>query len=1025
MMIEIKLLGAPQILLQGKTLPMPLPAKAQAVLFYLAATCQPATRQRLAGLLWSDQPEEEARRSLRVALNAIQRALPGLLHATRLEISLYETVYQCDLTRFWQSLHSADPPARLQALDLYRGDLLTGFGLRGAALFEEWLAIEREQVRQAAAKTLKRLAQEALAASAPQQGLPFAQKLVSLAAWDEDAHLLLMQLYAAAGQRSAALRQYERCREILAQELSLEPSPPLQKLFEQLRRAPSEPAAPLPPHNLPSAATPFLGRADELSQLEDLLHQPACRLLTLTGPGGTGKTRLALALAQRLWQNTPEQFPDGVFFVPLAGIETPDGLWAALAAALGLELLPRLLPAAQVKRFLQPRRALLVLDNLEQLEKHSGEWVTLLAEAPGLKLLATSRLALGLYEEWLFEVGGLAVDDSPTNDAAQLFAQSARRARLGFNLAAEWPHVQAICRLVGGLPLGIELAAAWARSLPVREIAALVERSQAQFATPLRNLPDRHTSLGAVFQTSWSLLEPDEQRALAEIAIFPAEFDLAAAEGVTSATPRLLSRLVNASLVQRTPGGRYHLHPFIRECAATQSSHPHDLQAAHASYFAAWLAARTPALKNLDAVTIQQAAVEMPNLRQMWRWAAETGQAETLQACAAGLAALCDPLGWLQEGENLLQMARQTLAAESQPWAVLSLYIGRLQFRQGRFAEARQALQASLDILEISAEQGLRATAQNYLATTLRDLGEIEAAQRLFAKSRAAFEALGDAAGLAALAVNEAGMCIRQGRHAQARELSQQALAFFRPLNAPGLLVAPLASLGGSNVELGLYDEAQACFTEALEHARQAGNRLMIASLENHLGVLEIHRQNFPAAEAHLRQAQQVAEEIGSLETLARASNDLGALYERQGNFAAALPAFQKALAINQITHNLFSVIINRNNLGFLQRRLGQIDAAERNHRQALEQALRLEAPSLALDALIGMGAVLHERGQPELARRCLAFVRQHPEADRQTEEELVEVLGQLGLSLTALEGAPPLAADLAQAAACLAGANA
>ena len=259
-------------------------------------------------------------------------------------------------------------------------------------------------------------------------------------------------------------------------------------------------AHPAPDDNLPSSTTIFVGRAAELSQLEDLLHQPECRLLTLTGPGGSGKTRLALALAQRLWQNAPENFPDGVFFVPLASIETPDGLWAALAAALGLELQPRLSPAAQVKRFLQPRRALLVLDNLEQLEAHSGELVNLLNESAGLKLLVTSRLALGLYEEWLFEVGGLAMDDTPDNDAAQLFAQTARRARLRFNLAAEWPHVQVICRLVGGLPLGIELAAAWVRSLPVREIAALVKRSQAQPASPLRNLADRHTSLGRSFR---------------------------------------------------------------------------------------------------------------------------------------------------------------------------------------------------------------------------------------------------------------------------------------------------------------------------------------------------------------------------------------------------------------------------------------------------------------------------------------------------------------------------------------------
>jgi len=1026
-MIQIKLLGAPQILSQDHALPTPLPAKGQALLFYLAVTSQPATRSRLAGLLWSDQTEEEARRSLRVALNALQSALPGLLHATRLEISLNQNVCQCDLARFWECLKSSNLSTRLQALDLYRGDLLIGFSVRGASVFDEWLAVERENLRQAVSNSMKVLARQALDSGTPQQGIPFTQKLVWLQAWDEQAHHLLMQLYAAAGQRSAALRQFERCRETLAQELGLEPSPLLRQLYEQLRQAP--PGALLeghtmPPHNLPTPLTPFVGRTAELNQLQDLLQQPDCRLLTLSGPGGTGKTRLALTLAQHAWQTNPELFPDGVFFIPLAGVETPDGLWTALAKALDLELQPRLAPAEQVKRFLRRCRAMLTLDNLEQLEACSGELVNLLSEAPGLKLVVTSRLALGLYEEWLFEVGGLTLGDSPANDAAQLFAQVALRARLGFNLAAEWPHVKAICRMVDGLPLGIELAASWVRSLPVREIATLVERCQADLSTPLQNMPQRHTNLRAVFQTSWDLLDTEEQRVLAGLSVFPEKFDLAAAAGITLATPRILSRLMSASLVQRTPAGRYQLHPFVRESAAAQLPAPAELQAAHARYFAGWLLKHSPGLIQIDASALSQAAAEMPNLRQMWRWGSTTRQADQLAACAAGFAALCDPLGWLQEGEDLLLAARQAAPPGSVPWAVMSLYAGHLQFRQGRYVEAIQSLRASLDAFKANpdSDQGwLLATTKNNLANVLRELGESDTAMQLYAESRATFKTLKDTAGRAAVAVNKAGLWTRLGRHARARVLGQQALAQYRKLNAQGLLVVPLASLGGSSVELGLYEEAQACFAEALKYARQGGNRLMIASLENHLGALEIHRQNFPAAEAHLLEAQRVAESIGFLEIVARASNDLGACYERQGLWAAALPVFEKALEINRITRNMFSVIINLNNLGFLKRRLGRIQEAGEDHMQALEQALRSGAIPLALDALIGLGAVMFENGLVEPARGCFVLVRQHPEADRQTQEELAEVLVQLNVPPASLEGTPPLADCLEQAAARLA----
>ncbi len=1026
--LEINLLGDPSINLPGQVTPLALLAKGQALLYYLATTRQPAARQRLAGLLWSDQPEEDARRNLRVTLNAVQQALPGALLAGRAEISLDLTGCRIDLAELWAGLRSADWGQRAQALARYRGDLLAGLSLRGAPLFEEWLVIERERLRQAVLEAWKALAGEALAQGQGQAVLPFAAQAQEFDRLDEDTHYLLMQLYAAAGQPGAALRQFERCRSLLAQELGLEPAARTRQLYERLRQAMPPAAASIPldapslSHNLPAAATPFLGRQAELECLQALLTQPDCRLLTLTGPGGAGKTRLALALAQRLLTSAAALFPDGVFFVPLAGLETTDGLWRAVASAVGLELQTRPDPAQQAQRFLRRRRLLLLLDNLEQLEAQAGELLMLLTGSPGLKLLLTSRAPLDLYEEWVFEVGGLALNETPESEAAQLFSQAARRARLNFDLALEWPHVKAICALVEGLPLGLELAASWTRTLPVSQVAALLERSRAALPTPLHNLPARHASLQAAFESSWALLAVEDQLALAGLAVFPADFDLAAAEAVAQATPRRVSRLASASLLQSVPGGRCRLHPWIRESAARKELHPTDRQAAHARYFSRRLLELTPGLLALDGAVLAQAEAEMPDLRQMWGWAISAGEVDLLAGCAPGLAGLCEQRGWLHEGEQLLRQAAPACRGAPHAAAQLSVQAGRLLTCQGRFAEARQVLEPALATLQALpvAGRSLIAQAQNYLGVALRDLGQVDEAQRLFTLSQAAFSALGDAAGQAASLVNEAGLNLRLGRHSQAYQLGSQALELLRLRQAPGLLVVPLSNQGAVALELGLYAEAQACFEEALVIAQRIGIRLMIAGLHTHLGALAIHCQQYDQAGQHLRQAQAVAEPIGSLEALARIYNDLGTLYERQERLAEALPYYEKALETNQITQNSFSVVINLNNLGFLKRELGLVEQARQDHAHALEQALSIAAAPLALDAIIGLGAVLHTQGCQALALGCFALARQYPGADRQAQEELQAVMSQLGLPVAILDSATPLAEDLEQAASVL-----
>jgi predicted ATPase len=356
---------------------------------------------------------------------------------------------------------------------------------------------------------------------------------------------------AASGDRAAALAQFERCRQALADDLGVEPAPATLALYEQIKAG--QAAGPLPARplimtgrstanatersgfSLPAATTPFIGREAELAQIQELLASPDCRLLTLFGPGGMGKTRLALQAARQ----AQPLFADGVCLARLEGVATADLLAPAIADALGLPLSGRQSPQAQLLAYLQERQVLLLLDNFEHLMAGADLLVEMLETAVGLKLLVTSREALNLYEEWLLAVEGLAVppSDETANgdqfDAVALFAQRARRRDLRFSLAGQETAVADICRQLGGMPLAIELAAAWVRTIPPTEIARQLAANRELPASALHNVPDRHRSMTAVFDYSWELLRPVERQLARRLSVFRGGFDAAAAGAVT------------------------------------------------------------------------------------------------------------------------------------------------------------------------------------------------------------------------------------------------------------------------------------------------------------------------------------------------------------------------------------------------------------------------------------------------------------------------------------------------------------
>lgn len=391
---------------------------------------------------------------------------------------------------------------------------------------------------------------------------------------------------------------------------------------------PLPPSAAFPQHNLPAQPTRFIGRQQELDQIGQQLATPDVRLLTILGPGGMGKTRLALETAA---QALPA-FADGVCFVPLAPVQEPERLAASILEALSVPANVEDL-VDSLGHYLRQKKLLLVLDNFEQLLPAAANLSRILSAAPWVKLLVTSRERLNLQEEWLYPLQGLTFPGGDgektgpaTYSAPDLFAERMQQVQPGFSLSGEnWEWTVRICRLVGGMPLGLELAASWGELLSCRQIAEEIERSLDFLESDARNLIDRHRSMRAVFASSWRRLSSQEQAVLRKLSIFRAGFEREAAEIVAGASLPLLLGLVRKSLLHRNGDGRFEVHELLRQFAAQQlveADEEETVAAAHAAYYVSFLHHRYTLMGSWCAASIASILARIvPPSQKAWRYA--------------------------------------------------------------------------------------------------------------------------------------------------------------------------------------------------------------------------------------------------------------------------------------------------------------------------------------------------------------------------------------------------------------------
>lgn len=706
------------------------------------------------------------------------------------------------------------------------------------------------------------------------------------------------------------------------------------------------------PPDLPAPPTPLLGRESEVREITHLLQDPACRLLTLMGPGGVGKTRLALEIAAML----RPAFTDGAYFVSLASVSGVDFIAPTLAEGLGFPLYGATEPQTQLLHYLRPKNLLLVIDNMEHLLAGLGVLAAIGQQAPGVKLLVTSRERLKLQSEWTFDLHGLLVPPSAQAEgvemysAVALFLQSARRAWAAFELTpTNRPAVVRICHLMDGIPLGIELAAAWVRVLSCQEILAEIERSFDFLTATAWDMPARHRSLRAAFDHSWRLLSPEEQRTLKQLSVLRGGFHREAAEQVAGATLPLLSALVDKSLLRRTSLGRYDLHELIRQYAATcLADHPAEQAAGqdrHSDFYLKRVQDREPALKSLrQKEVLAELSADIDNIRTAWEWAVARLKLTELRQAARCLAWFYDLRGGLVEGAAIFRQASQKLLAEFEAapepvpavaWTlgIMLAYQGWHTLRLGHYHEARPILERSITLLRAADDPLPLSDALNYLGTYWYMIGNYPEARRLLTESWSYVERLDDPWSRW-FCLCELGMVAHaQGAYREAERFYKDSLAGLGNEGDPRATAFTLGFFSVTAQALGKYDKVEPLLYDSLQVAQEIGDRMAQGTALHHLGQLACAQRRLDQARSLLQESVVLFREIGDRWSLGRALKDLGETAWLSGETAGASRHFQEAIEIALDTDMLpvaLAALIS----------LAQVHLVEEHHQRALEAAL-------------------------------------------------------------------------------------
>ena len=967
--LKISLLGAPQVELDGTPVTGFVTRKAEALFYYLAATGRMHTRDALAALFWPDTSDSRAKKNLRDLLFNLRQLLGDYLIITRNTLTFaQDRPYWLDVEQLRTQVKQATSSAGLEALHnviaLYHGEFLEGFFVRDAIAFEEWMLLEREQLHEVHLHVLSRLADYYIAVQDYSAALPFTQKLLALQPWHEQAHRQQMLCLAHTGRLREALAQYHLCRELLANELALVPTPETTNLYELLRSgqlpgvepvlsphvavtirpSPQLQVLQLPPNNLSRQLTPFFGRTIEITKITTKILQPDCAWLTLAGEGGIGKTRLALNVAREVLP----YFRDGVWLVGLTELPVAPDLDEQLAATIGHLLhVPFVRTAAllpQLLRFLRERQMLLIFDNFEQVGQAGATFIHQLLQATQqLKVLVISRHRLNYQAENLFVIDllplpqeedafTLPTDKLLTYAAIALFVHRAAQIRFDFVLTEEnAAAVLQICRIAQGLPLAIELAATLIQHHDCKEIADLLVEEIHRIEMNFLDLPARHRSLQATLAYSWQFLAPAERALLAQCTLFVGGFTTAAVAAVAGITPAQLQQWESQALLQNTTTDRYEMHSFMRQYTFTQLQKlpalAESVQQRHALYFLELL--QSSDVEGVDdARAIDALHTELENICRGWEWLLGRGEYALLLKSLPRLVWLFTTSGTHGTAVQLFQRSIRLLG---EPTPQSNHLLANLLLEQAYFYTTTAHLDQAKSLIQAALA----------LAHTLDDL----------LLTMTVYWRLGDIAWA-------------QGEYTEHRIAYEQAIALARANGRPQSEVHCLSNLGMSHDLRGEYSQAIHCYEAALTLTRQLGDAATENVIYNNLGVSNILLEDFTQALHYYSESLELSRRLGDQEGSGFANLNLGLLYNSLGAWAQARWHGERALKIFRMIGDRRLEARALAQLGLALHVIGEASAAASNCQQALYIARMHGYQAVEAEALTVWGQLLVARQQ-------------------------------------------------------------
>jgi predicted ATPase/Tfp pilus assembly protein PilF len=942
--VRLQLFGAPALLGGEHGGPLAQDRMGQMALL-LALRRDWTARELLSTHLWPEADAASARRNLRKLLFRARQQ--PWLEALECRGDLLRWCVDSDLEDFESACRASDWATAVAA---YRGALAEGFEQRAAAPLAEWLYFERQRLaalfRTAAAQRFAQLGDRAAAGEA------LARQWLAADPHDEDALAALVSALRALGRDGDAWRSAREFAERAERELGVAPSARVQALIAPA----AETRAPLAPER-----DGLVGRRIELREVAQMLQRPELRLLSLLGPGGIGKSRLARAAIAPLGEHF-----DAVHWIALEDLADIAQLPARLAQAIGGGTAGTLDPLQQVCAAIGAKRLLIVFDGAEHLGSLAELCAQLLAQTPAVKLLVTTRARLAIPAEHLLPLAGLPVPDADETEAAvlraydavKLFEQRARILAPAFDAAAQAPQVARLVRRLGGAPLAIELAAAWAHVLPVADIEAEIGQSL-DLLEGSAGLPERQRSARASFAHSWRLLSAIEQRALAELSVFAGPFGRDAARQVAHAPLPLLAGLVDKSLIVAHDGGGFAFHALVQQAAREHLADEASTRTRHAEYFVRLLdsfgdsgALMPSALAEVEAM--------LEDCLAAWRLALARGQLGWIETMAPMLGSFFTVKGRLREGVALFDGALRALppAAWAQRGALAAVLrgLGTLEYHHGRSGEAVAHIREALRLY-----RGMRRHLEIMKCLLVLGLlywqrAEQRTARQCFAESLRLSEGLDDAV-MRAQPMAGLAMCEKQtGNFARAIELYEGALALYRRAGHGVGEVRTLNNLGNTYRSMRRWADATRHLEACLEAAARHGVSSVHAYCWVNLGLIEAAQGHADAAERWFAKALDDETKLG------------------------------EGLAASDLRQGLGRVAVLRGDLALARRRLHEalVRACGRGHLQDM------------LSALVYVGEWLATSGERARALALWRFVQQHAATEHLDAEEARTLVARL-----------------------------